>query len=239
MDSVRLLGAQGRREMCCYCVGIPLFEQTSVLRRGLCRQIVGKIQLTQEEADTHRADPVYLDLDSGFYMFPVRLSFYPACCPALTVLHQPNDQNIIKCAVHGAGFTYRSGPSSVSTPVFPASPSQTDQQDYKTGQFETAVPRAALQELRGHLAQTYPDLANKPWAGTRMCWYTDSADEDWIISFHPLDRGVVFATAGSGHAMKVLRAVVLRVRCLIEPALFSSCPISAAWSLTLSRARWA
>ena len=46
----------------------------------------------------------------------------------------------------------------------------------------------------------------------------------------------MFATAGSGHAMKVLRAVVLRVRCLIEPALFSSCPISAAWSLTLSRA---
>ena len=162
---------------------------------------------------------------------------YPPLC-ADTLIDQPNDQNIIKCAIHGAGFTYRSGTSSVSTPVFPAPPSQTEQQEYKPGQFETAVPRTVLQELRGHLARTYPDLANKPWVGTRMCWYTDSADEDWIIGFHPLDRGVMFATAGSGHAMKVLQTAPVRVRCLIHPASRSSCPISAVWSPTLSKARW-
>ncbi|KZT72319.1 FAD dependent oxidoreductase [Daedalea quercina L-15889] len=149
-------------------------------------QIVGKIQLTPEEAEFHHADPAYLDLDSGYYMFP------------------PNDQNVIKCAIHAAGFTHRPTSTSASTPVFPALSSQSGEKSHGEGQFETAVPRAALQEIRECLARTYPDLADKPWAGTRMCWYTDSVDEDWIIGFHPREPGVMLATAGSGHALKFL-----------------------------------
>ncbi|KAH9834008.1 FAD dependent oxidoreductase [Rhodofomes roseus] len=149
-------------------------------------QVVGKIQLTPEEGEAYRSNPVYLDLDSGFYMFP------------------PNDENIVKCAIHAAGFTHRPDPTSASTPVFPISSSHSDDKDTSKGHFETAVPKAALEELRTGLTSTFPALANKPWAGTRMCWYTDSADEDWVIGFHPRDAGVVLATAGSGHALKFL-----------------------------------
>ncbi|KAH9922066.1 FAD dependent oxidoreductase [Fomitopsis serialis] len=146
-------------------------------------QVVGKIQLTPEEAQAYRANPVYLDLDSGFYMFP------------------PNDQDVVKCAVHAAGFTYRPTSTSASTPIFLKPPNE---KDTSHGHFETAVPKAALQELRAGLANTFPALADKPWAGARMCWYTDSADEDWVIGFHPRDPGVMLATAGSGHALKFL-----------------------------------
>jgi len=149
-------------------------------------QVVGKIQLTPEEAEAYRVNPVYLDLDSGFYMFP------------------PNDQNVVKCAIHAAGFTHRPTSTSASTPVFPTPHSPSNEKDTSNGHFETAVPKAALQELRAGLANTFPALADKPWAGARMCWYTDSADEDWVIGFHPRDPGVMLATAGSGHALKFL-----------------------------------
>lgn len=47
-----------------------------------------------------------------------------------------------------------------------------------------------------HLKEIYPELALKPFSGTRLCWYNDSPDDDWIIARHPSDENVVIATAG-------------------------------------------
>ncbi|KZT01455.1 FAD dependent oxidoreductase [Laetiporus sulphureus 93-53] len=143
-------------------------------------QSVGKIQLTPEEAEVYRKNPVYLDLTTGFYIFP------------------PSEQNIVKCAIHTAGYTNPQptreyGPT-VSTPVFVGSHAEQ----------ASRVPKRALQELRQGLAAVFPDLAAKPWHSTRMCWYLDTPDEDWLIGFHPSDPQVVLATAGSGHAYKFL-----------------------------------
>lgn len=33
--------------------------------------------------------------------------------------------------------------------------------------------------------------------------YSDTADEDWVIGFHPKDPSIVIASGGSGHAYKV------------------------------------
>lgn len=33
------------------------------------------------------------------------------------------------------------------------------------------VPRSVLRVIRDCLRVVYPDLAEKPWAGTRMCWW--------------------------------------------------------------------
>lgn len=144
-------------------------------------QTIGKIQLTSEEADRYRNCPVYMDLNSGFYAFP------------------PNSQNIVKCAIHASGYTYMqpTAAGSVSTPVF-----------LKTSDvLESRVPRTALKELGNALSLVYPELAEKPWSDTRMCWYTDSPDEDWVIGFHPSDPRVMLATAGSGHAYKFLPVI--------------------------------
>lgn len=68
----------------------------------LYRQIVGKVQLAPEEADIHRADPVYLDLDSGFYMFPVRVHIRLACCsrsaPLTLTLAQRAKHHKMRCS---------------------------------------------------------------------------------------------------------------------------------------------
>ncbi|CCL99199.1 uncharacterized protein FIBRA_01214 [Fibroporia radiculosa] len=143
---------------------------------GMCKatgQSVGKIQLTPEEAAVYRDNPVYLDFND-FYAFP------------------PNDQNIVKCAIHARGYTHMQDTSdgAVSAPIFVDS----------NGKQQSRVPKLALEELRESLRRAYPALGAKPW-------YTDSPDEDWVIGFHPTDPQVMLATAGSGHAYKFLPVI--------------------------------
>ncbi|KAL6298270.1 FAD dependent oxidoreductase [Sparassis latifolia] len=143
-------------------------------------QSIATIQLTPEDGNAYRNMPIYLDFNNGFYIFP------------------PNHENIMKIAVESAGYTSTLPTSlsgvSISTPQF------VQPQD---GQG-SRIPKKELQEIRTQLAKVFPELAKKPFSSTRLCWYTDSPDDDWIIGFHPSDSGVVLATAGSGHAYKFL-----------------------------------
>lgn len=47
-----------------------------------------------------------------------------------------------------------------------------------------------------------PDRA-VPVAFTRMCWYSDVVDGDWVIDYSPKHPSLLFATGGAGHAFKV------------------------------------
>ncbi|KAI0343725.1 FAD dependent oxidoreductase [Trametopsis cervina] len=140
-------------------------------------QTVATIQLTAEEAETYRKCPVVLDFRTGFYIFP------------------PNVDNKVKFALHGSGFLHRpSAPDGPSTP-------RTKLSDGDDG---LRIPREAVKDMRTYLSQIYPELAQKPFDSTRLCWYNDSTDDDWVIGFHPSDPGVMLATSGSGHAYKFL-----------------------------------
>jgi sarcosine oxidase/L-pipecolate oxidase len=50
----------------------------------------------------------------------------------------------------------------------------------------------------------WPELADRPFFKTRLCWYTDTATGDWIIDYHPSYKNLFVATGGSGHAFKFL-----------------------------------
>ncbi|KAF7362211.1 DAO domain-containing protein [Mycena venus] len=142
-------------------------------------QCIAMIQLTPEEADAYRDCPVVLDVTSGFYMFP------------------PTDQNLVKIAVHAPGYTRSVGEKNISTP-------RTITSDPETGLL---IPKANVKELRDGLRKVHPTLAEKPFVATRMCWYNDSFDSDWVIGYHPKsEKSLMFATAGSGHAYKSYRA---------------------------------
>lgn len=39
---------------------------------------------------------------------------------------------------------------------------------------------------------------------TRLCWYTDSFDNHFVIDFAPHTEGLLIATGGSGHGFKFL-----------------------------------
>lgn len=151
-------------------------------------QSIATIQLTPEEAEEYRKTPVVLDFRTGFYVFP------------------PTHCNVVKFAIHAAGHTYAPPGSTISTP-------RTIVSDPDKG---LCIPRSVLKELRVQLQAVYPVLAEKPFSGTRMCWYTDSPDGDWVIGRYPGDSGLVLATSGSGHAFKFLPILGKLVADVIE-----------------------
>ncbi|KAJ7188640.1 FAD dependent oxidoreductase [Mycena filopes] len=159
-------------------------------------QCVAMVQLTPEEGDLYRQCPVVLDFESGFYIFP------------------PNEQNILKMAIHAAGYTHSIGTNKISTP-------RTITSDPESG---LRIPKASVKQLRDGLRMVYPALAAKPFFATRLCWYNDSLDGDWVIGYHPQsENSLMFATAGSGHAYKFLpvmgRLVVDAIEGKMSPVL--------------------
>ncbi|KAF5322107.1 hypothetical protein D9619_001973 [Psilocybe cf. subviscida] len=176
-------------------------------------QCVAMVQLTEEEAGVYKDSPVVLDFSSGFYIFP------------------PNEQNVVKVAIHAAGYAHYEGSNpAISTP-------RTSTSHPTDGLL---IPRAALEALRSHLRDLYPELAEKPFSGTRLCWYgffisirvaqrnpnpdgnpiapryNDSPDGDWVIGRYPMDESLILATAGSGHAYKFLPVIGKLVADLVE-----------------------
>ncbi|GLB37751.1 putative FAD dependent oxidoreductase [Lyophyllum shimeji] len=141
-------------------------------------QCVAMIQLTDYEVELYKDCPVVLDFSSGFYVFP------------------PTDKGVIKAALHVAGYTHTNG-SGISTP-------RTVTTDPKRGLF---IPKSDLQQLRKHLRGVYPGLADKPFSATRLCWYNDTPDGNWMIGRVPGDSSLVVATGDSGHAYKFLPVI--------------------------------
>ncbi|GJJ08116.1 hypothetical protein Clacol_002324 [Clathrus columnatus] len=130
------------------------------------------------------------------------------------VLDYASDTNIVKFAIHCSGYTYmkQNGLHLISTP-----------RTFMTDEDGGAIPRSMLKELRERLREIYPELAARPFSGTRLCWYADTPDFNWVIDFHPEYPSVVFATGGSGHAFKFLpilgRLVADRIENTLEPSL--------------------
>ncbi|KZT23554.1 FAD dependent oxidoreductase [Neolentinus lepideus HHB14362 ss-1] len=146
-------------------------------------QSVAMIKLTPAEADEYRNCPVVLDFKSGFYMFP------------------PNEDNIIKMAMHVGGYTNFDAIYQSRRPV------SVPRTITSHGTDGLKIPKPMLKTLREHLRAIYPELAEMPFSGTRLCWYSDTPDEDWVIGHYPGDDGLMFATGGSGHAYKFLPVI--------------------------------
>jgi sarcosine oxidase/L-pipecolate oxidase len=143
-------------------------------------QSLATIQLTPQEAEIYRDCPVVLDFAAEFYTFP------------------PNEDNIVKFAIHDSGFTHCPVPgNTISSPRTVSSHPQDG----------LRIPKTRVQELRKRLRRVYPDLAEKPFTSTRLCWYTDSPGDDWVIGYYPSDPSLMMATGGSGHAYKFLPVI--------------------------------
>ena len=71
------------------------------------------------------------------------------------------------------------------------------------GKLGTRAPADVLKRLYIHLGEAYPELGALPLETTRLCWYLDTPDEDWIIDEVAGYGSLFIATGGSGHAFKV------------------------------------
>ncbi|KAJ8117058.1 hypothetical protein OPT61_g1658 [Boeremia exigua] len=68
------------------------------------------------------------------------------------------------------------------------------------------IPTQAMKVLRLFVEEYLPELADEhiDITTTRVCWYTDSFDNHFVIDHVPDTRGLFVATGGSGHAFKYL-----------------------------------
>lgn len=67
------------------------------------------------------------------------------------------------------------------------------------------LPKRALAIMKHALGELFPDLKPIGIRDTRMCWYTDSLDDSFVIDYVPgYDETLFVASGGSGHGFKFL-----------------------------------
>ncbi|TDZ36701.1 Extracellular metalloprotease [Colletotrichum spinosum] len=68
------------------------------------------------------------------------------------------------------------------------------------------VPERAKEAINPFVSIFLPDLAGKSFYSTKLCWYTDSLDNSFVIDYVPsyAEQSVFVCTGGSGHGAKFL-----------------------------------
>ncbi len=68
------------------------------------------------------------------------------------------------------------------------------------------IPESAKKEIGGIVQRFLPKVATTHSA-EKMCFYTLTPDEDFLVGIHPKERNVIVATGGSGHAFKFMPVI--------------------------------
>ncbi|CAI7635823.1 unnamed protein product [Penicillium pancosmium] len=121
-----------------------------------------------------------------------------------------NDEGIFKIGYRGTKYTnpirHEDGKER-STPV--TRWSQAERNGSPIGTCFTDFPKQAFQVIQSFLDEYLPELREEriPVATTRICWYTDTFDNHFLIDRVPGNEGLMVATGGSGHAFKYLPCI--------------------------------
>ncbi|KIW76373.1 hypothetical protein Z517_11119 [Fonsecaea pedrosoi CBS 271.37] len=77
---------------------------------------------------------------------------------------------------------------------------------YTAGEKITQLPKQALTVVKSFIREFLPEMVEEgiDVQLTRLCWYTDSFDNHYLIDSLPGQESVLVATGGSGHAFKYL-----------------------------------
>lgn len=167
-------------------------------------QTLAYVPLSPSEQSALGDSPTVLNLSTGMFCIPP-------------------SQNLLKLARHGHGYT---NPVTIAHPEEPpASASRITVSLPRTHLTSPALPahlpREATRALQGLARTLYPPgaaphdasfsplpIADRPFSGTRLCYYADTPEGDFLISYHPAyDQSLFVATGGSGHGFKFLPVI--------------------------------
>ncbi|PWN46939.1 FAD dependent oxidoreductase [Violaceomyces palustris] len=157
-------------------------------------QCVMTIQLDEEERRRFKDLPVVLNFSTGFYIF------------------EPNDQGLMKIAIHSSGYQNPAPQATCSSNTEIKYPSFDQGEEGSCRPSETSnkasdrfVPPTKKDEMLQELYEIFPSLAKREKvAFTRICWYSDTRDENWIIDHVPNTKNLLLASGDSGHGYKFL-----------------------------------
>lgn len=162
-------------------------------------QVLAYVDLTDEEQAALAGRPTLLNLSTGYFIIT----------PA---------NKTLKVARHSYGYLNPTGPSSSSSTGSVVSAPAT----HLTSPPAQSIPPADEAALRAAMCEMVPlpGLRDRPFRETKLCWYTDTVDGDFIIDYHPDYRSLFLATGGSGHGFKFLPVIGDR----IAATMFGRCP---------------
>ncbi|GIJ91185.1 hypothetical protein Asppvi_010150 [Aspergillus pseudoviridinutans] len=68
------------------------------------------------------------------------------------------------------------------------------------------LPEPAIQAITEFVSIFLPEFEGVPFSSTKLCWYTDSLDNSFVIDYVPdyAEKSVFVCTGGSGHGAKFL-----------------------------------
>ncbi|OSX59279.1 hypothetical protein POSPLADRAFT_1183975 [Postia placenta MAD-698-R-SB12] len=82
---------------------------------------------------------------------------------------------------------------------------------------DTSLPITSIEGIKTYVSTFHPDLAALPIARTRLCFYTDSVDNSFLIDYLPGYSDTLFVcTGGSGHGAKFTPILGKHVRDVIQ-----------------------
>lgn len=151
--------------------------------------VVGYIEITQDELDVLSQQPVVLNLSSGLFIIPPQ-------------------KRVLKVARHSFGYL-----NPVTVPRALPTSHEHERQPIVTSLPMTRrnggpgrLPAEADADLRRAFRDLVPveGLEGRPWLETRLCWYSDTRDGEWLVDYHPGWENLFVATGDSGHGYKFL-----------------------------------
>ncbi|KAJ5722538.1 hypothetical protein N7488_000573 [Penicillium malachiteum] len=140
-------------------------------------QAIAYIKISDTEQRELENLPTILNFATGIFIIPPR-------------------DNLLKIARHAYGYR-----NPVTVPV-PGTVQSDHTMQVSLPENGVPVPLEGEEAFRVALRQLLPRFVDRPFADTRICWYTDTPDGDFIVSYHPVYEGLFLATGGSGHAYK-------------------------------------
>ncbi|KAI5866320.1 FAD dependent oxidoreductase-domain-containing protein [Durotheca rogersii] len=165
-------------------------------------QVLAYLDLTEDEQAQLGHRPVLMNISTGLFVIP------------------PRDR-VLKVARHAYGYL---NPQPLAHPPLGSPPSVSPGSDSNPVVVSTphthltdpdlSIPAEGVAALREALRRIVPlpELHDRPFARTRLCWYTDTPTADFLVDYHPRwPRSLFVATGGSGHAFKFLPVIGGRV----------------------------
>ncbi|KAK4172185.1 FAD dependent oxidoreductase [Triangularia setosa] len=155
-------------------------------------QVLGYLDITEEEQEILGKMPVILNLSSGLFIIP------------------PTNR-VLKVARHAYGYI---NPQTLLIPPLPISPISISNPVVSVPRTslndpDLCIPAEGEAELRAALKEMapLPGLIDRPFTKTRLCWYSDTRTADFLIDYHPHWENLFVATGDSGHAFKFLPVI--------------------------------
>ncbi|KIW23775.1 uncharacterized protein PV07_11952 [Cladophialophora immunda] len=167
-------------------------------------QTMAYLDITPEEQAAMGNRPTIMNMSRGMFVIPPR-------------------GNELKIARHGYGYR---NPVRISRAVIDPGVSN----GIGPGDVEVSVPKVGIpipleaeEALREALGEVLPQMVDRPFTRTRICWYCDTPSGDFLITFHPQFNNLFLATGGSGHGFKFFPVIgdkiVAAIQGTLEPAL--------------------